>query len=403
MAQEIAKAVTDYEEALQRLTAEAGDEGIAAEAVMACLISRDAVQKAVSGDGQPTPATLVQLAALDADLRAQAGHIAKAVDLSAWRKTVQPKPEQWWWRLDETQAKAEEERDLPWVLLAATLMTVTLGLAVEIIRRMWSGGPDPFSVVSALLTLALTGSPLTKQGRELAKWLMDKVHLPTRYRGETMMGAACLAFIVTLLLHLALPAVAVACNNRGYALLQAGDLTGAQRAFARAVSINPDYAAGYYNLADAYLEIGDDEQAFSLYKQALAADRTLDLAYNGLGYVLILQGKPWRAISVLYTGLSLARDDEARYIIHKNLGWAYYQTDQYDLAQDQLETAVTIRSDQAPAYYYLALTYEALKEPRAAIAAWENCLRYIDYDDPEESGWAPVARAHLQKLREETP
>jgi len=89
--------------------------------------------------------------------------------------------------------------------------------------------------------------------------------------------------------------------------------------------------------------------------------------------------------------------------MRKNLGWAYYQTEQYDLAQDELETAVSIWPDQAPAYYYLALTYEALKEPEAASAAWENCLRYIDYDNPEESSWAPVARAHLQKLREERP
>jgi hypothetical protein len=57
MTQELDKAVTDYEEALKRLTAEAGDEGMAAETVMTCLLNRDIVQKAVSGDSQPAPDT----------------------------------------------------------------------------------------------------------------------------------------------------------------------------------------------------------------------------------------------------------------------------------------------------------------------------------------------------------
>ena len=59
MAQETAKAVVSYGEALKQLTAEAEDEGIVAEAVMICLLSRDAAQKAVFRDSQPVPEALV--------------------------------------------------------------------------------------------------------------------------------------------------------------------------------------------------------------------------------------------------------------------------------------------------------------------------------------------------------
>jgi tetratricopeptide (TPR) repeat protein len=280
-------------------------------------------------------------------------------------------------------------------------MTVTLSLAVDVINRLWGGGPDPLSVVSAVLTLALTGSPLSKRGRELAGWLMDKVHLPTRYRGETMLGAACLAFIVTLLLHLTLPAVAVTCNNRGYALLQAGDLTGAQRAFARAVSINPDYAEAYYNLADAYVEIGDYDQAHSLYTEALAADRTLDLAYNGLGYVLILQGKPELAIPVLYTGLSLARDNDARAALWTNLGRAYLETGRYHEAEAALAQALALNPEEAPAHCTRALTAEALAHLEDEVVLyWENCLRYADPTTSRGQELAAMARVHLQQIEE---
>ena len=362
-------------------------------ALLAVLLCRDRVAVALAEE--PASAQAAQyLADLDCRLRRIASRVSKA-GWQAWRQALNPPSERWWWRLDETH-------DFPWVLLAGVLMTATLSLTVDIIRRIWGGGPDLLSIVSTILTLVLTSSPLTKQGRELAGWLMDRVRLPTRYWGRTMPEAAGLAFVVTLFLRLMLPAVAVACNNRGYALLSTGDLTGAQRAFARAVSINPDYAAGYYNLADAYVEIGDDERAIALYNQALAADRTLDLAYNGLGYALILRGEPERAIPVLYIGLSLAQDDVARAALWTNLGRAYWEASRYHEAEAALAKALALGPEEAAAHCTLALTTAALERTRDQVMLhWENCLRYADPTTPRGQELAALARAHLQQLKEE--
>ena len=387
--------VNRYDEALSAL-----GEGADAVMLLSALTWRDRVMVALK-KGSITPTIVQRLADLDYRLREAASRVLDA-NWDAWRLALSPPDDRWWWHLDRTQAKTEEKRDLLWALLAGVLMTITLSLTVEIIRRMWGGGPDPLTVVSTILTLALTGSPLTKRGRELAGWLMDRIRLPTRYRGETMLGAACLAFVAVLVLRLALPAVAVTCNNRGYALLQSGDLTGAQRAFARAVSINPDYAIGYYNLADAYVEIGDYEKARSLYNQALVVDRALDVAYDGLGYVLILQGKPEQAIPVLYTGLSLAQDDAARAALWTNLGRAYLKAGRYDEAEEALTQALPLVPEEAAAHCTLALTAEALKHPDDEITLhWENCLRYADPTTPRGQELAALARAHLRQLEGE--
>lgn len=403
MAQKIAKAVADYGGALQRLTAEADDEGMAAETVMTCLLNRDAVQKAVSGDSQPAPAALVQLAALDADLSAQAGHIVKAVDLSAWRKTVQPKPEQWWWYLDQEVAEREKKADFIWLIIAGVCWTVAASLALDIVRRFLSAGPDFAGFLATIVQLLLTAGPLTKQGRELAQWLVGLLRVPRKWAEESLAMASILSLLLIVLFYCAgVPLLARIYNNWGMAYLAAGEPARARQAFQRATSLNPDLGPPYYNLATLYEYITAYGQAIELYKKALEHDPKLDVAYNNLARLYLIQGQAERVIILLRNGLTVAQDDVTRYAMHKNLGWAYYQTEQYNLARDELETAVIIRPDQAPAYYYLALTYEALEEPEAAITAWENCLRYIDYDDPEESGWAPVTRAHLQKLREET-
>jgi len=215
-----------------------------------------------------------------------------------------------------------------------------------------------------------------------------------------MAGMAVLAFFLVLGLRLTLPRVAVFFNNQGYILLRTRDLTGAQRAFQRAVSIDPDYAAAYYNLADAYVEIAEYDRAISLYTQALVLDRTLDLAYNGLGHVLILQGEPERAIRVLHAGLSVTQDETARVALLSNLGQAYLAAGRYSEAEMALEQAIALNQQEATAHCALGLTAEALEHLESDIILhWENCLRYLDQTTARGRELANLAKVHLQELR----
>lgn len=387
-------ALSRYEARLSALPKERDS----AVALLSVLLERDQVAAALAKE-VAAPAIVQRLADLDGSLRYVAPQVSHA-DWDSWRHALNPQADRWWWRLDLVQTKAREERELLWVLLAGVFITVALSLAVQIITRMWSGGPDTLSVLSTILILALTSSPLTKLGRKLAGRLMEKARLSVRYSGEAMAGMAVLAFFLVLGLRLTLPSVAVVFNNRGYTLLEAGDLTGAQRAFQRAVSIDPDYAAAYYNLADAYVEIAEYDRAVPFYTQALVLDRTLDLAYNGLGHVFILQGEPERAIHVLYGGLTVAQDDVARTALWSNLGQAYLATGRYSEAEMALEQAIALNQQEATAHCALGLTAEALEDLESDIILhWENCLRYLDPTTARGRELANLAKVHLQELR----
>lgn len=393
-------ALATYEAALHGLPQEEVEPAAIEDPIQALLIARDQVAYSLAHGYQASPDQLRHLITLDKELRKRRDQVLLA-DLATWRESVQPPANHWWWRLDEARAGAEEKRDFPWVLLAAALMIITLIPAVDIIWRMWGGDFDPLFVISTCITVVLTSSPLTQAGREVAAWLMDRAHLPTRYRGKTMLGTAVLSLVMVLLLQSALPAVAITYNNRGYTLLQAGDLTGAQQAFARAVHINPDYAAGYHNLAEAYVEIGDYDQAHSLYTQALATDPDLDVAYNGLGYVLLLQEKPEQAIPILYTGLKVAQDDVARTALWNNLGRAYLAAMRDREAEAALQQALALNREEAVAHCTLALTAQALRRPENEIILhWENCLRYADPGTPRGQELRAMAQAHLRQLEE---
>jgi Tfp pilus assembly protein PilF len=377
-------------------------EGAAATpvALYQALLLRDQVADLVEWQNLPAEG-FQELADLDGGLRKAAGRVRNP-DWDAWRRATLAPPERWWWWLDQAQTKEAEERDFLWVLLAGMLMTITLGLGADISLRLWGSGAGALSVVSVILTMILTGGPLTSQGRQLAKWLMDRLHLPLRYRGSTMLAAASLFLLIALALRLlALPAWARLYNNRGVGLLLAGDLVGAQRSFDRAVSIDPDYAVAYYNLGQAYIDLSDFDQATSLFRRALAADRTFDLAYNGLGYVLTLQGEPDRAVPVLYTGLSVAQDAESQVALLTNLGRAYLGSGRTLEAETALNQALALDPQEAAAHCTLALVAEELERPLEQVRLdWENCLSYADPTTPQGQEMADRARAHLRTVEE---
>jgi tetratricopeptide (TPR) repeat protein len=390
----LAPLVARYEEGMVAL----GDGEPTPERLLAVLVIRDRVAAALAGETSPQEVQRV------VDLDRQLQETALSLPASAgraWRQTLNPSAERWWWRLDEIGARKEEEHDLGWILAALVLTAAALGLAVEVIRRIWGAGPDALSVVGSVFSLTVAGSPLTKYGRDVARRLMTKLGLSTRYMGELMLGAAALALVITLPLYFSLPALARALNNRGYVLLQSGDLNGAQRAFARSTSIEPDYAVAYYNLADAHVAIGNYALAEELYQKALAADRTFEWGYNGLGYALVLGGEPERSIPVFYAGLQLATQDAVRSALWVNLGRAYSELGSFREAQIALQRALSLDSRDAAAHCIMAQVTEALAGPQDESALhWENCLRYADEGTARGRELATMAQAHLGGLEE---
>jgi tetratricopeptide (TPR) repeat protein len=399
-------ALEEYRQALEAL-------GTDPHTLLAILLSRDRAE-ATWQQTQPPPTDQAgQLLALDKRLRKQTADLSLD-ELPTWRQTLRPPDAHWWWFLDQRAKEREEEKDLPWVLLTGTFMMVTLSLATDIVKRLWDGAPDTLSVFGTLLTLLLTGSPLTQRGREFVQWTLKRIpRLKPRYRAEAMATMAFLALVLVLVGRLAIvPWLAKRYNDRGYAAVRAGNLTTAQRNFRRAVALDADLAVGYYHLANVYEEIARPDEAITWYQKALEHDLDLGAAYNNLGRLYILQDDAERAVQILQAGLSHTTGESetdlvTRYRLLSNLGRAYYVLEQPARARDALKQAIALESQLDAAYrsavphYYLALAYEALEQPDDALQQWEDSLRYLEADDPEQSGWEETIRTHLDKLRRE--
>ena len=382
--------------------------------LLPALLARDQVEAAMKQSGSLPAEQAQQMLALDRRLRKQVTGPALA-DLSDGRRTFHPPEAYWWWFLDQAEEKRREEGDLIWVLLTGTLMALTIPLALEILRRLWVGAPDAVSIFGTLLTVLLTASPLTKRGRELAQWLLKRVpSLKPRFHAQAMAAMAFIAFVTVLVAWLLLPRLAVWYNNRGYDAVRSGNLTDAQRDFQRAVALDADMAVGYYHLGSVYEEIAQPDEALAWYQRALEHDLNLGAAYNNLGRLYILRGKPEPAVQILQAGLrrtsgEAGTDLATRYRLLSNLGWAYYALEQPARAQDVLEQAVALEGKldaalmSAVPHYYLALAYEMLEQPEAAIQQWEDSLRYLDSDDPDQVSWDETIHTHLAELRKGKP
>jgi tetratricopeptide (TPR) repeat protein len=400
----LAPALARYEHALERL-------GTDQDELLAVLLARDAVAVALASGEALSVEQAQQLAKLDKTLHQQSSKHA-LTDLPGWRDSFMSPDASWWWYLDKP-AGPSARSDLPWIIVASVLVTLTIPLALEIIKRLWESAPDTISLVGTLLTLLLTGSPLTQRGQELAAWILRRLRLRPTIHAEVLAGAAALAFVVVLLVRVAgVPALAVTYNNWGFAALEAGNITEARQHFQRAMALNPEAVVPYLNLGDAYADIGLRDEALEWYQQALERDANFRATYARLGHQYNQQGAYAAAQRVLLAGLELApvADNEdlivlTEYDLLSNLGWSYFAQEEYAQAREALEAAVALAPPERSAlpHYYLAQVYEALGEPERASCAWEETLRYVDEENWQDRAWHQHATQRRQELGRCTP
>jgi tetratricopeptide (TPR) repeat protein len=390
------------------------------------LLARDAVAATLQQIKEPSPAQIQQLAELDICLRLKvAGFRADSVD--NWRQTLGRPDTAWWWFPSKLAEEREKHHDLPWMLLAGSFMTLTAALTLDIIKRLWDGAPDTISTIGTLLTLLLTASPLTKQGQDLGKVILQRISwLKPHWHSRAMLGASVIAFVMVLIARLLLPQLARMYNNWGLEELQVGNLTAAQQDFQRAVALTPDLVVPYQNVANNYQQIGLYDEALSWYQKAIEHDRNFSPAYRGLGHVYNRQGEFTKAEPVLLAGLALKSDAQnpelkkletvTRYALLADLGWTYFEQERFERAQEVLEEAMKLESEVkavgeqegaeyriALPHYYLAQIYEQLGRPTDAIQQWKDTLRFIGSNNWADREWIATAQQRLQQLENRKP
>ncbi|MBN2007013.1 MAG: tetratricopeptide repeat protein [Anaerolineae bacterium] len=390
--------ITAYVQALESL-----DNRPTSEALLACLLTRDALEAELhrleAQDIQAASLDICLIATSDERLRTRNYQAADHAAFSAWRAIVNPDEQAWWWYPEQPAAKPGSVWSVFVIALEGLVFTLALSTGLDITQRFLAAGGDFAAYVLTLLQAflaAITAGSFTRSGREFLNriWMRLRLSRYLYHNATLVLTLALLSFVISL--RLLLPTFAAGYNARAVAQMQSGQLALAVPNLQRAVSLNPDFAQAHYNLGSLYEELLEYDAALSAYRTAIRANAQLDVAYNNLGRLLIVHSRDYAlAALTLRQGLTHAEDAAVRYALHKNLGWAYMANAQYDLALEPLNYALNLYPDRGAPHCLLAQAYEGLEEYSAASAAWEQCLAYANVYDPYENTWATLARQRV--------
>ena len=137
--------------------------------------------------------------------------------------------------------------------------------------------------------------------------------------------------------------------------------------------IKPTRAAYYFELAEAYLKVGQASNAISMYEEALGRQSDYLPALRSLWVALSGEGQWERGMRVIEKTLQTVPDDP---ITLNHLGSGYLQQGLVDKAIQTLEMAVRLDPDQAEAHNNLGIALARKKRLTGAIDSFREAIRH---------------------------
>ena len=166
---------------------------------------------------------------------------------------------------------------------------------------------------------------------------------------------------------------AEASRNLGEAYLAQGNFTLALRELLKAESLNPKdpFVQNYLGLA--YMGKGKLDIAINHFQNALAINPSYAPARNNLGTAYLAK-KDWDAAIKTFKAVAEDLLYATPHFPLSNLGWAYYNRGDYELAEKYYLEALDIEPDFMIAQKGLARTYMAMGRPAEAISRLEKAI-----------------------------
>jgi len=153
----------------------------------------------------------------------------------------------------------------------------------------------------------------------------------------------------------------------GMVLNEAGQMNRSLKYLSRAEEMSPDDREVLLELARAYQELGELEEALTRVKRLYSTDADDPVLNNYYGYLLALNGDRLNFAEELLNH-ALEHDPENGYYLD-SLGWIKYKQGEYDRALQILISAARVVEDDPKIWEHLGDTYvklEAMDEAREA-------------------------------------
>ena len=158
-----------------------------------------------------------------------------------------------------------------------------------------------------------------------------------------------------------------------------GNFEKAEQHYQAAVRLNPNqFPDAYYNYGVLLLEQGKKEEAEKAFRRALEIDPSYAAAHNDLGYVLQLQGKWSEAMGEYRKAIEEQPDFRQA---HFNLGRILVNQEHYQEGIQQLQQTLTPVDDRTPSFLY------ALGAAYGRAGDREQALRYFHEARQQASAW----------------
>jgi tetratricopeptide (TPR) repeat protein len=240
------------------------------------------------------------------------------------------------WRSRSAEARSILRGLLVPVVMLFGIGALTLGLFCYTVGRY------EVDFLPALVLLAVIG--ILSVERTLARQ-------PLRRRAMRWAWSLLLGFSVAFNLFASVERCAMAQNNLGMALQQAGQMQEAIEDWEQAVRLNPDYAEPHSNLGNGLLRTGRLSEAVGQYEQALRIKPDYAETHNNLAVALFRLGRVPEAISHWERALRLKPDYADA---HNNLGLALEWLGRTQEAIQHYKQALRIKPDYVQAQSNLA-------------------------------------------------
>jgi len=322
----------------------------------------------------------------DMQLRAIIGRLTLRGEptLEAVRDLLQPPSQNWWWH--------EISRPSPlWIIGATILLTVSVSLVTDFVRRMLGSDPDEVGIlaiaVQAILTVA-AGSTFTEAGR---RWMENALsRLGVRAQAQQtwrFIASACLLSLILPLWWWLPLGLARYYNDRAYHEADR-DPAAAIRNYERAIKLDRKLQQAHFNLGELYeAQEYSYAEAAAEYQKAIITNPSDLRAYSNLARLLIQDGKYLPALRILDTSVSMIPADpstqKGEYStfagLYKNRASAEYQLgfDAYAEADARASLQFIPSSKLGPIHCILGKVYTRMRKKNEASAAWQQIRELV--------------------------
>jgi tetratricopeptide (TPR) repeat protein len=177
------------------------------------------------------------------------------------------------------------------------------------------------------------------------------------------------------------------------------DYFNAVDAFRQAAMLDSSNSNYFAHLGQSCFQVKDFAGSIEAFEKAAYLDEGNPVLYLNIGLAWVQMDSVQNAVRALSRAITAYHPDKIAYV-YEQMGAIHYNKKQYRSARAAYRDALRVDPSNAPAQFYLAVTYEQLKDYRSALEGFKKYLKLVTDDSThrEKTGFARKAVERLRRV-----